>query len=140
MTLDNDIIRDVLLCVERECECYTDESNRFVYQAQMHWKIIYEDKYLCSKYLIDELKYCVIKLLEAGLIVGRIPGPKNIILYLYIDGLSWEGHKLLNDIKDDNIWDKIKSKIGSVAKISLPALSELAVACATEYYKSQMGL
>lgn len=140
MTLDNDIIRDVLLCIERKCECYTNEANRFVYQLQMHWKIVYEDEYLCSLYLMDDIKYCIVKLYEAGLINGNIPGPKSKIIYLDIDGISWEGHEFLKNIRDDNVWKNVKSKIGNLTKISLSVLSEIAVGCATEYYKKQTGL
>lgn len=60
MKLTNDLIRDTLLCIETKLESFTDDSGRFNYKSKVHWKNIYEDDFLNSKYLIDDIKYCII--------------------------------------------------------------------------------
>ena len=138
--LDNDIIRDTLLCIEKVCEPFTDDSNIFVAKAKVHWKSIYEDDYLCSKYLIDDIKYCIIKLKEAGMIDAVIYGRTDKISFMDIDDITWLGHEFLNNIRDDGVWNQIKNKAGTLAKVSLSVVADIAKEIAASALKSKLGI
>lgn len=140
MKITNDLIRDTLLCIESKLESYTDNSGKFNYIPQMHWKYIYEDEYLNSKYDIDDIKYCILKFGDAGLINIRIPGRKDKISYLDIDGITWEGHIFLDSIRDDDIWNAVKTKIGNAAKVSISVISKVATDLGIAYLKDKLGL
>lgn len=138
--LDNDIIRDTLLCIEKVCEPFTDDGNRFVAKAKVHWKSVYEDGYLCSKYLIDDIKYCIIKLKEAGMIDAVIYGRTDKISFIDIDDITWSGHEFLNNIRDDGVWNQIKSKAGTLAKVSPSVVADIAKEIAASALKSKLGI
>lgn len=138
--LDNDIIRDTLLCIEKACEPHTDDNGRFIAKAKLHWEAIYEDEYLCSKYLIDDIKYCIIKLKEATMIEATICGRPDKISFLDIDDITWSGHEFLNSIRDDAVWNQIKSKAGTLAKTSIAVVAEIAKEIVTLALKSKLGI
>lgn len=140
MKLTNDLIRDTLLCIETKLESFTDETNRFNYKSKIHWKNMYEDDFLNSKYLIDDIKYCIIQLGEANLIEIVIYGRKDKISFLDIDNITWEGHMFLESIKDESLWSEIKSKIGNTAKVSISIISKVITELGVTYLKDKLGL
>lgn len=140
MKLTNDLIRDTLLCIERKLESFTDDTNRFNYKSQIHWKNIYEDDFLNSKYLIDDIKYCIIQLGDANLIEIVIYGRKDKISFLDIDSITWDGHMFLDSIRDESLWSEIKSKIGNTAKVSISVISKVVAELGVTYLKDKLGL
>lgn len=140
MKLTNDLIRDTLLCIEMKLESFTDDSGRFNYKSQVHWKNIYEDDFLNSKYLIDDIKYCIIQLGEANLISTVIYGRKDKISFLDIDSITWNGHMFLDSIRDESLWSEIKSKIGNTAKVSISVISKVVTELGVLYLKNKLGL
>lgn len=139
MKLTNDLIRDVLLCIERECESFTNEDNERFCTEDVHWVHIFEDEFLDSKYDIDDIKYCIVKLSEHGLIQCAISRAGGDISHILIDNLTWEGHELLNTIRDDEIWNGIKKKIGDMSKVSLKILCEVSLAYGTEWLLKRLA-
>lgn len=140
MKLTNDLIRDTLLCIEEKCESYTDDSNRFNYKSQMHWKYVYEDEILDSKYDIDEIKYCIVQLKKAGFIDAVIPGRQDKISYVDIDSITYEGHMFLESIRDDDLWNEIKNRLGSATKASISIISKIIIELGSTYIKEKLGL
>lgn len=140
MKLTNDLIRDTLLCIETKLESFTDDANRFNFKSKIHWKNIYEDDFLNSKYLIDDIKYCIIQLGEANLIEIVIYGRKDKISFLDIDNITWDGHMFLNSIRDESLWSEIKSKIGNTAKVSISVISKVVAELGATYLKNKLGL
>ena len=139
MLLSNDLIRDTLKCVNEKCEAYTDERGRFG-QPPHNWRAVYENQELNSKYIIDDVKYCLVQLYEAGLIYATIPSTSSGIKLMEISGLTWEGHELLKNISNDSVWDNVKKKLGSAAGLSMKVVASVATEAATAYVKSQIGL
>lgn len=140
MKLTNDIIRDVLLCIEKQCESYTDgNTHRFV-SNRIHWKCIYDDEYLNSKYDIDDIKYCIMKLGEAELIDTYSPKAGNSVSYVDITSMTWQGHEFLNTIRDDDLWNSAKKKLGDMTKMSFSILTTLLSEYAIAYGKNKLGL
>ena len=129
-----------MICIELKLESFTDDSERFNNCPRLFWKNIYEDSYLTSKYLTDDIKYCIIKLSEAGLITVTIPGRKDKISMLDIDSITWDGHMFLDSIRDDGLWSEIKSKIGNTAKVSISIISKVATELGVTFLKNELGL
>lgn len=129
-----------MICIESKLESFTDDSGRFNNCPRLFWKNIYEDSYLTSKYLIDDIKYCIIKLSEADLITVTIPGRKDKISMLDIDSITWDGHMFLDSIRDDGLWSEIKSKIGNTAKVSISTISKVATELGVTFLKNELGL
>ena len=140
MKLTNDLIRDTLLCIETKLESFTDDTNRFNYKSKIHWKNIYEDDFLNSKYLIDDIKYCIVQLGKANLIEIVIYGRKDKISFLDIDNITWDGHMFLESIRDEGLWSEIKSKIGNTAKVSISIISKVVTELGVTYLKNKLGL
>ena len=138
--LSNDIIRDVLICIDKNCEGYTDDSGRFVAKAKLNWKKVYEDELLCEKYDIDDIKYCLLKCKEADIIDATIAGRSDRISSLYINGLSWKGHEFLKNIVDDNIWNKVKRDAGHLSRLSFDVIMKVASDLALATIKTKLGL
>lgn len=140
MELSNDLIRDTLICMESKLTYFTDNSGRFNNSSLLSWKNIYEDELLDSKYHIDDIKYCIIKLSEANLISVFIPGRKDKISVLYINSITYDGHMFLNSIKDEGLWSEIKSRLGNSAKVSISIISKVITEVGSSYLKSIFGL
>lgn len=81
---------------------------------------------ILQKYDLDEVFYTIEKLNEAGFInvaIAKMAGGINF----KVKNMTWDGHKFLDNIRDDTIWKKTKQKAGKVvSSVSLPVLSELA--------------
>lgn len=113
MKLTNDLIRDTLLCIEEKCESYTDDSNRFNFRSQMK---------------------------KAGFIDAVIPGRQDKISYLDIDSITYEGHMFLESIRDDDLWNEIKNRLGSATKVSISIISKIIIELGSAYIKEKLGL
>ena len=125
MKLSTELIRDVLLCIEKKCESFTDENGAF-YDNDISWKHIYEDEYLSKTYIDDDIKYCLLRLYEHKLLNAKPINRAGGVDCLWIDNLTFEGHELLNNIRDDEVWETIKSKLGNLSKCSISILCQIA--------------
>lgn len=139
MTLTNDIIRDTLLCIEKLHINSTEADGRF-HRKEISWNIVFENNDLNALYDIDDIKYCILMLGDAGLIKITPMGRKDKPSMVDIDGLTWEGHQLLNSIRDDDIWAATKAKLGNFSKMSISVIAKLATEICLEYGKIKLGL
>ncbi len=96
MTLNAKCIRDIMLYLNDNLE-YHQEI--FMPVADL-------------TYSEDELVYTCIKLKEAGLISGK----ENILGQFEIEDITYKGHTFISKIKDDKFWNKVLSKITSLAE------------------------
>ena len=115
MKLDHDCVRDVLIWVEENVQI-----GHPVYTSDMIPKL--EDKW--SE---PELIYCVIQLNEAGLIDGAASIQGEVVSLNQLNKLTWEGHKYLDNIRDDSVWKETKTTVASkVGSASLSIFSAVA--------------
>lgn len=129
MRLDIDCVRDLLLCIEEntglrkvcsfidcgltESACYVgNESQPFDYQLPL------DNKYKNDK-LIYHLNYCV----EDQLITRS---DISTMYCIVISDLTPLGHQLLNNIRDDSIWGKVKNILSGFSSVSLPVVGNTA--------------
>lgn len=70
----------------------------------------------------NELQYTAKKLIEGKLLKGRSIG--NV--QTEINEITWEGHKFLDNIRDDFVWKSVISKVEKLESVSIPILSQIA--------------
>jgi hypothetical protein len=71
----------------------------------------------------EEVTYVMTLLVNSGFATGNT-GMENVL----VSGLTWEGHELLDNIRDSEIWKKTKARAAGLASISISVLAELAKA------------
>lgn len=123
MQLNQDCVRNILLTVERM------EAGQSIGSSQL-------TKYpLLSEFDQTTIEYAVEKLHEAKYLntvevrALRYTGYK-------ISGITWLGHQLLDNIRDERIWEDVKQAASQVAGASIVVLAELA----SKRIKKSLGL
>jgi hypothetical protein len=80
----------------------------------------------------EEVGYHLDMLIEAGFLKGK-SGMETIPA---LNRLTWQGHELLDDIRDDTIWGKAKERAKGLTGIGIGLMWELAKA----EIKQKLGL
>lgn len=118
MKLNHDCVRDLLIFLE----------NNLTYQ-NIYWISDIE----LSDYSHDDLLYTAEKLYEAGYIdcniIKTLSSNQPQIL---IKEITWNGHELLDNIRDNSVWTKIKKKISGFASVSLPIINSVGASIITD--------
>lgn len=120
MRLNIDCIRDILLTIE------SAKFNQTFTLPELCKEL--------SKYNKDEIHYTCAKLCEGkylDAVMKPYPG-KVVPAIIRINGLTYEGHKFVDTIRDSKIWAKTKSKIGQLASVSLNVVEAVAGQAITE--------
>lgn len=124
MKLDHECVRDLLLTTEET------EFGQFLQIAQ----IMKVER--MSHYDKNQVIYVIQKLKEAGFINASVQYASDVPMWVTVNSLTWNGHKFLDDVRDDGIWKETKSKISSIAGVSLQIISDVA----SSVIKSKLGL
>jgi len=88
-----------------------------------------------------EISYHVELLEEAGLIHGHMSKTMGLGPYDFsATRLTWEGHELLDAIKNDTIWKKTKKLFSSKGiSMTFDLVKSVAIKLATDFLKDNMG-
>jgi hypothetical protein len=117
MKRDMDLIRDLLLAV--------DDDPRF--DGTMWITPDEQSDNLgvlgVSDHSYQEVAYHLTMLVEAGYLNGKTTMEMPII-----NKLTWEGHELLDDIRDPSIWKKTKERMKGVTTVGIGIIGEIAKA------------
>ncbi|MBI9030993.1 DUF2513 domain-containing protein [bacterium] len=107
MKLDIDLVRKILLTIEEAHEPI--ESNDAIKFENLDAEVI---------------DYHLKKVLYANLITSRMQTKKDVSPFMLIEiELTWEGHQLIDLIREESFWNKLKTKvISSGVGISIYAL------------------
>lgn len=126
MKLDRDCVRDILLAIE---EHQGLNERAFVSKfAQTH---------VGDKYGPDQSLYTTIKLFESGYINGRPIKADGGIHEFVIYDLTPDGHAFIENIRDPEVWNAIKSYVeAGVKSASLAVMAEFA----KQYVKQKLNL
>jgi hypothetical protein len=119
MRLNHDCIRDILLFVEdniTETKCAISINSLL--------------EHLNDKYDSDIVCYHVRQIHKAGFL-DNVSYADDGPLLLF--DLSWEGHNYVANIRDNNVWSKIKALTNGLASISLPILIDYAKTVAANH-------
>ncbi|WP_341784671.1 DUF2513 domain-containing protein [Lactococcus garvieae] len=127
MRLNPDVIRDLLFAVEVRTTPDQVADSDYIYST-------------LSQYDSDTVQYHVKQAELSGVFTkveyfyGSAPQP-----FLILD-LSPEGHKFINNIRNDNSWSKTKDVATSIGNFSFDALKSISSSVAAEFLSRQLGL
>lgn len=124
MRLNNECVRDLLLAIEEN--------------LGINDKVSIDDFEL-PNYSNDELIYTALKLIEAGFINGDSSNMIDGSIFVYVSSLTWDGHKFLDNIRDNEVWRKTKSIVSKFSSVSLGIISNVADQVITALIKQQLG-
>lgn len=111
MKLNHDCVREFLLYIEDNVEM--DQK-----------PVDVRDVYL-KRYSENEIRYAAKKLSEAGYIKALMQ-PYDDEIEIYIKEITWEGHKFLDTIRDNEVWRKTKGFLAKFASVSLSFTADVA--------------
>jgi hypothetical protein len=121
MKLNHDYVRDILLFIEKELD-YKDNSG-FTHKEITNGQLVYDKVF--SKHNKEELNYALEQLIKADYI--DLASKPNIhrgsIDIADIIGLTWSGHELLDNIRNDTVWNAVKKKASKFEDFSISVLS-----------------
>ena len=128
MRLNSDCVRDILLAIEKDVDYHRILELKFDDTLPDN----------LQKYSAEELLYNIRQCKIANLIIDvhSFDGGK----YVTIADLSPDGHQFLANIRNDNIWGKVKKIAGVVGSNSLSAVTQIASNVVTELIKAQFGI
>lgn len=121
-----DLQRDMMLAIE--------QSDRITGPNGEELEKILTDKGYTD---FDQIAYAAKKLYEGNLVERETKiDPQGTITYFGTGNLTYKGHQILNNIRDDSVWKKTKKKIGTeFASVSMG----IAVQVASAYIKQKLG-
>lgn len=123
MKLNADYVRDILLFIEKELDYEYTDSN-----TPSKHKEISDGKLVCDKcfdnYDKQELTYALELLIKEGFIdlATRPNMYDGNINHARIIGLTQQGHELLDNIRDNTVWNAVKKKAAKFGGLSISAL------------------
>ncbi|MED9966539.1 MAG: DUF2513 domain-containing protein [Blautia sp.] len=128
MKLDINCVRDVLLAVE------DNDYNNSLSLSSLHDKL--------PNYSLDELEYTCLKLSEGGFLHVLTAGAlgKNYAVVSRINDLTFQGHEFLDNIRNEDNWNKLSTAIKQGGAASLRAIASVALDLGTSALKSKLGL
>lgn len=125
MKLNPNCIRDILLTIEN------NNFGEYMTLIELNNKL--------SNYTQDELHYCCLKLKEADFLelsTLRIVG-YNVEQIKTINDLTFKGHEFLENIKNDNNWNKTKDIAKTVGSFSINTLKDISVSVISNLISAQ---
>lgn len=125
MKLNPDCIRDILLTVEE----FSAPGEPVAIPEKSQERM--------EKYPKDVVQYHVLQCEASHLICGVKPYSKGRYM---VQDLTPTGHKFIENIRQDTIWNNTKSIAAKVGSKSLDAIMQIASNVITELIKSQFGL
>lgn len=123
MKLNPDCIRDILFVVENNATYSNDVSEETIF------------KELDSKYPREEILYHVRQCEHSGLFL-------KVVHYFggfSIQDLSPYGHQFINDIRQDNNWNRTKDIAKNVGSFSLDVLKDISSQVISTLISNQLG-
>ena len=112
MKLNHDIVREVLLYLEDRLEL-NDELD--------------STKITIPEVTADEVAYTLLRLSEADFIKIITDEDLSGNLDIFVKSLTWKGHEFLDNIRNNNTWDKVKKVAAEVGADSLSTLQKIAI-------------
>jgi hypothetical protein len=140
MQLNIECVRAVLMYIENNNQCeinrHNQKSLRKIGLKELYGGVCDDD------FTEDNVWYTVLKLFEGRLIDGwKIPSDApSLMTTCEIESLTLNGHELLDNIRDPEVFKKTKSVLQKVASVSLNVFSQVAGSVSAEYTKHLLGI
>ncbi|MSE09500.1 DUF2513 domain-containing protein, partial [Lactobacillus salivarius] len=94
MKLDHDLVRCILLAIEESEDITGINEDKLLDYLKKHGN--YDNR--------NNIAYTVLKLKEANFIDGNVKWASNSPAWIMAGNLTYEGHKFLDNIRDDKVW------------------------------------
>lgn len=122
MKMDIDCMRAVLLAIEKMPNLSVTGKGS-AYFGDIELRELYAAIPDFSK---EDIAYSVILLFDGDYIDGDVQYGDDELTVCLITRMTLAGHELLEDLRDEKRWQKVKSIASSVRNYSLSALSSIA--------------
>lgn len=118
MKLNYDCVRSVLLTVEKS-KTIDEELNL----NPLTVETIFEQ---LPKYEDNEILYTIQKLKEAGYINAALQFAAGHFIDGAVSSITYSGHEYLDNIREPEVWRKVKAMLKNAGAITLPLISQAA--------------
>lgn len=118
MKLNYDCVRSVLLTVEKS-KTIDEELNI----NPLTVETIFEQ---LPKYEDNEILYTIEKLKEAGYINAALQFAAGHFIDGAVSSITYSGHEYLDNIREPEVWRKVKAMLKNAGAITLPLISQAA--------------
>lgn len=118
MKLNYDCVRSVLLTVEKS-KTIDEELNL----NPLTVETIFEQ---LPKYEDNEILYTIEKLKEAGYINGALHFAAGHFIDGAVISITYSGHEYLDNIREPEVWRKVKAMLKNAGATTLPLISQAA--------------
>ena len=118
MKLNYDCVRSVLLTVEKS-KTIDEELNL----NPLAVETIFEQ---LPKYEDSEILYTIEKLKEAGYINAALHFAAGYFIDGTVSSITYSGHEYLDNIREPEVWRKVKTMLKNAGAITLPLISQAA--------------
>lgn len=126
MKLDHKCVRDILI--------FFEENLKYGYYFEVNSTEI-------NNYDKEDIIYAADKLLEAEFInATRQSYGTNESPTIYIYSITWEGHKFLDNIRDEAVWKETNKIVSNFSSVSLGVIGNVATQIITTLINKQLGL
>ena len=125
MKLNQDCIRDLLLYLEENLS-YRKEINI--------------NKLSLKDYSTEDLLYTAEKLSEANFLNTATKWNFENAHIIVVKSITYDGHQLLDNIRDNKVWTQTKSVVSKVSSVSIDIISKTASQVITNIISKSMGL
>lgn len=88
----------------------------------------------------SEILYSALKLHEANFISGKVINDLSDNNNILINGITWEGHKFLDTIRDNKVWSHTKTVLSKVSSSSITFASTVASQVLTNIISQSLGI
>ena len=135
MTLELDCVRDVMLAVE-ELQQF-DENGSFV---RLGYRSIIKS-YRCEGYSEEQMRHTLFQIAQSGLVIADIrPRRSPDFDFYWVEYITPKGHEFLNNLRDNDVFAKIKGVLNGTTNFSLDIVSDIAKELGKNILKQKLGL
>ncbi len=113
MKLNHDCVRELLLLLEKKLEFSNDVDLLDI---------------SIGNFSEEEITYTAMKLNEAQYINAKFIKDVSGQVYGEIYSITWEGHKFLDAIRDNQVWSKTKNALKKIGSCALDVVGRIASA------------
>ena len=124
MKLNHDCIRELMLYIEENLEL---------------GEMIDMSITTISDFSEEDTIYSAVKLHEAGYLSGDVVQTLGGEYRAMIRGITWEGHKFLDTIRDNQVWSHTKTVLSKVSSASISFTSSVASQVLTNLISQSLG-
>jgi hypothetical protein len=119
-----ELVREILLAVERDLTSVGSNVHSIQIEGRSP----------------DEISYHVLLLHGAGFVEAKVARPLRGGARYFITAMTWQGHELLDSIRDPEVWKRTKAAAVKAGGASIEFMWEIAKAYGKQVLKERLNL